>query len=55
MEEARKALPPYFHDFLKINLKTAFTKAPVLAYYDYTKKIVVETDASNWALGKVLY
>ena len=22
MEEARKALPPYFHDFLKINLET---------------------------------
>jgi len=22
MEEARKALPPYFYNFLKINLKT---------------------------------
>jgi hypothetical protein len=36
-------------------LKTAFTTAPVLAYYDYTKKTVVETDASNWASGGVLY
>ena len=24
MEEAYKALPPYFHNFLKINLKTKF-------------------------------
>ena len=32
-----------------------FTTAPVLAYYDYTKKTVVETDASNWASGGVLY
>ena len=36
-------------------LKTAFSTAPVLAYYDYTKKTVVETDASNWASGGVLY
>jgi hypothetical protein len=35
-------------------LKTAFTTAPVLAYFDYTKKTVVETDASNWASGGVL-
>jgi RNase H-like domain found in reverse transcriptase/Reverse transcriptase (RNA-dependent DNA polymerase)/Integrase zinc binding domain/Chromo (CHRromatin Organisation MOdifier) domain len=35
-------------------LKKAFTSAPVLAYYDYTKKTVVETDASNWASGGVL-
>ena len=36
-------------------LKTAFTTAPVLAYYDYSKRTVVETDASNWASGGVLY
>jgi hypothetical protein len=35
-------------------LKKAFTTAPVLAYFDYTKKTVVETDASNWASGGVL-
>src|SRR5204863_9572831 len=35
-------------------LKTAFTTAPVLAYYDYNKRTVVETDASNWASGGVL-
>jgi hypothetical protein len=28
-------------------LKKAFTTAPVLAYFNYTKKTVVETDASN--------
>jgi hypothetical protein len=32
-----------------------FTTAPVLAYYDYIKKTVVETDALNWALKGVLY
>ena len=35
-------------------LKKAFTTAPVLAYFDYTKRTVVETDASNWASGGVL-
>jgi len=35
-------------------LKTAFTTAPVLAYYDYSKRTVVGTDASNWASGGVL-
>lgn len=36
------------------SLKTAFTTAPVLAYFDYTKRTVVETAASNWASGGVL-
>ena len=36
-------------------LKTAFSTAPVLAYYDYSKRTIVETDASNWASGGVLY
>ncbi|EAQ90430.1 hypothetical protein CHGG_03079 [Chaetomium globosum CBS 148.51] len=35
-------------------LKNAFTKAPILAYFDYSKRTVVETDASNWASGGVL-
>ena len=35
-------------------LKNAFTRAPVLAYFDYSKRTVVETDASNWASGGVL-
>jgi hypothetical protein len=35
-------------------LKRAFATAPVLAYFDYTRKTVVETDASNWASGGVL-
>ena len=34
--------------------KSAFTTALVLTYYDYTKKTVVETDASDWAVGGVL-
>ena len=32
-----------------------FTTALVLAYYDYIKKTVVETDALNQALEGVLY
>ena len=35
-------------------LKNAFMSAPVLAYFDHTKRTVVETDASNWASGGVL-
>ena len=37
-----------------LGLKAAFSRAPVLAYYDYSRKTVVETDASNWASGGVL-
>jgi len=32
-----------------------FTIALVLVYYNYIKKIVVEIDTLNWALGGVLY
>ena len=36
-------------------LKIAFTIAPVLAYYNYIKKIIIKTDALNQALGGVFY
>jgi len=35
-------------------LKKAFTTAPILAYYDYNRRTIVETDASDWAAGGVL-
>jgi RNase H-like domain found in reverse transcriptase/Reverse transcriptase (RNA-dependent DNA polymerase)/Integrase zinc binding domain len=35
-------------------LKAAFSMAPVLALYDYNRKTVLETDASDWASGGVL-
>ena len=35
-------------------LKAAFTSAPVLALFDYERKTVLETDASDWASGGVL-
>jgi hypothetical protein len=36
------------------SLKEAFCNAPILAIYDYSRKTVVETDASDWAAGGVL-
>ena len=35
-------------------LKKAFTSAPILKYFDPTKPITLETDASDFALGVVL-
>ena len=35
-------------------LQTAFTTAPVLALFDYKRKSVLETDASDWASGGIL-
>src|ERR1700737_2423471 len=35
-------------------LKMAFTTAPVLAHFDYEKKIVLETDASSYVSAGVL-
>jgi hypothetical protein len=35
-------------------LKAAFATGPVLAFFDYNKKTVLETDASDWASGGIL-
>ncbi|KAJ6437919.1 reverse transcriptase [Purpureocillium lavendulum] len=40
------------HAFMQ--LKTAFTTGPALAFFDYNRKTVLETDASDWASGGVL-
>jgi hypothetical protein len=37
-----------------ITLKQRFTTAPVLAHFDPTRPVIVETDASDFALGAVL-
>ncbi len=36
------------------DLKRTFIAAPVLAYFDYDRKTILETDASDWASGGVL-
>ena len=43
MEEARKVLPPYFHDFFKINLGT---KSKFLRWK------IVDTDVKKFLKGK---
>ena len=35
-------------------LRTAFTRAPILKYFDPTLPVVLETDASEFALGAVI-
>jgi hypothetical protein len=35
-------------------LKYAFVSAPTLAHFNYNKKSVLETDASDWAAGGIL-
>jgi len=35
-------------------LKERFTTAPILAHFDPTRPVIVETDASDFALGAVL-
>ncbi|KAI0995362.1 hypothetical protein K3495_g12820 [Podosphaera aphanis] len=35
-------------------LQSSFKTPPILAYYDYNKKTVIETDASDWTSGGVL-
>lgn len=42
------------HQLAFDRLKIAFTTAPILAFYDHTKRTVLETDASDWASGGIL-
>jgi len=35
-------------------LKRRFTTAPILAHFDATKPVIIETDASDFAIGAVL-
>ena len=42
------------HQIAFDQLKAAFAMTPILALYDYNKKTVLETDASDWASGGVL-
>ncbi len=38
----------------KHKLKQAFCSAPILAYLDHEGEFIVDTDASNYAIGDVL-
>jgi len=44
MEEAHKALPPYFYDFLKINLKTKS---------EFLRRKIVNTNVKKFLKGKL--
>ena len=44
IEEARKALPPYFYNFLKINLKTKS---------EFLRQKIVNTDVEKFLKGKL--
>jgi hypothetical protein len=37
-----------------MELKIAFTTAPVLAHFNYEKEIVFETDASSYVSARIL-
>ena len=43
MEEAHKALPPYFHNFLKTNLGTKS---------EFLRRKIVDTDVEKFLKGK---
>lgn len=42
------------HNEAFVNLKAALTSAPILAYADFTKPFILETDASHDGLGASL-
>ena len=44
MEEAHKVLPPYFYNFLKINLKTKSK---------FLRRKIVDTDIEKFLKGKL--
>ena len=57
MEEGKKTVPFNFDESLCLTfrqLKACFTTAPVLAHFDPNLPIMIETDASGFAIGAVL-
>ena len=53
----RKGTPWNFSDTARKSievLKTAFTTAPILTHWILDKQLIVETDASDYALGAIL-